>query len=98
MGSVGTAMDGYTMTGQGNNVAHWSNPEYDELLIKAKATKDGPERQALYYKAQEIYADAMPMFTLYHLTQYYACAPGAGGCIPYPSPDVDWSHCYRVKQ
>ena len=98
MGSVGTAMDGYTMTGQGNNVAHWSNPEYDELLIKAKATKDGPERQALYYKAQEIYADAMPMFTLYHLTQYYACAPGAGGCIPYPSTYVDWSHCYRVKQ
>ena len=96
MSAVGTVMDGYTKSGENNNLAHYSNPEYDELLTKAKATPDGPERQALYYKAQEILAEDIPYITLFHLTSYYAAAPGGGGAIPYPSTYVDWSHCYQV--
>lgn len=98
MSGVGIAMDGYTKSGQANNAAHYSNPELDDLLTKAKATKDGPERQALYYKAQEILAEDMPYITLFHVTQYYAAAPGAGGLVAYPLTYVDWSQCYRVKQ
>jgi len=98
MSAVGTAMDGYTKSGQKNNVAHYSNPELDEIMTEAKATVDGPEREALYYKAQEILAEDIPYITLFHVTQYYAAAPGAGGAVPYPTTYVDWSQCYRVKE
>ena len=37
-----------------NNHTNWKNQEFDKLIVKAMTTEDGPQRQALYDKAQKI--------------------------------------------
>ncbi len=50
-----------------NNHTNWKNKVFDELVIKAMTTADGPERQALYDKAQKILLEedtaVLPIYT-----------------------------------
>ncbi len=49
-----------------NNRSRWCQPAFDELLTKAQATTDKPERKALYQAAEAIIAAQVPMVNLAH--------------------------------
>lgn len=53
-----------------SNVARWCNEEFDGLLRDAKKTSDQAERTVLYKKAQVIFKDEAPWFTIAHSVQF----------------------------
>jgi len=53
----------------GSNVAKFCNPAYDELVLKAKSVSKQAERDALYKKAQVIFKEQAPWFTIAHAVQ-----------------------------
>ncbi len=50
----------------GNNRAQWCNEEFNDLVVKAKATTDQNERVKLYEQAQEVFKREAPWATLDH--------------------------------
>ncbi|WP_280116287.1 ABC transporter substrate-binding protein [Leucobacter coleopterorum] len=44
---------------------HYSNDEVTKLMLKGRATPDGPEREAIYRKIQQILADQVPYIPLF---------------------------------
>ncbi|MET3661640.1 ABC transporter substrate-binding protein [Aquamicrobium ahrensii] len=50
----------------GNNRAQWCNEEFNDLVVKAKATTDQAERIKLYEQAQEVFKREAPWATLDH--------------------------------
>ncbi|EXL09255.1 ABC transporter substrate-binding protein [Aquamicrobium defluvii] len=50
----------------GNNRAQWCNEEFNDLVVKAKATTDQAERVKLYEQAQEVFKREAPWATLDH--------------------------------
>lgn len=55
----------------GNNDAHFSNKEYDELIKKAKVESDPSKRFELMKQAEKILLDEMPVIPLYDYTKVY---------------------------
>ncbi len=51
---------------KGANRARWCHKPFDDLLIEAKRTTDPVRRTALYRKAQLIFKQAAPWFTIAH--------------------------------
>ena len=49
----------------GQNFPGWSNPRNDELLNESENTLDQARRVELYYEQQKIWAEAVPVITLY---------------------------------
>lgn len=52
-------------TGMPLNYTFFSNPELDALLDRGRAIPDGPEREALYKKAQDLINEQVPWVYLY---------------------------------
>lgn len=52
-------------TDNGNNRTGWSNSEYDRLIREAAREQDQEKRKNLFYKAEEILWDEMPVVPLY---------------------------------
>jgi len=50
----------------GANRARWCHKPFDDLLIKAKRTTDVAERTRLYKKAQLVFKEEAPWFTIAH--------------------------------
>ena len=50
----------------GYNVAQFCHPEYDDLVYKAKISKDREERKRLYSRAQVVLQEQAPWLTLAH--------------------------------
>jgi peptide/nickel transport system substrate-binding protein len=48
------------------NSANYKNPEYDEIVRKARVATDSSERQRLVYRAQELLARDVPAIFLFH--------------------------------
>jgi len=48
------------------NVSGYHNPEYHDTLVKAAATPNGPERNALYARLEQIVAEDLPWLTISH--------------------------------
>jgi peptide/nickel transport system substrate-binding protein len=44
----------------------WKNPEYHEIITKAKTTSDKEERTKLYRKAQELIHEEVPLINIAH--------------------------------
>src|SRR5258708_25554152 len=44
----------------GNNVSHWCNKEFSDLVQKADIVTDQAERAKLYEKAQAVFHDDIP--------------------------------------
>jgi oligopeptide transport system substrate-binding protein len=59
------------VTGGGNNDAKYSNPAYDDLISKVKASSDKNERFTLMHQAEDILAQDMPIIPLYFYTDLY---------------------------
>jgi len=53
-----------------SNVARWCNEEFDGLLRAAKLTSDQAERTKLYKKAQVIFKQEAPWYTVAHSVQF----------------------------
>ncbi len=53
-----------------SNVARWCNEDFDKLLRDAKKTSNQAERTKLYEKAQVIFKQEAPWFTVAHSVQY----------------------------
>lgn len=56
----------------GNNVAKWCDPEYDELVTRARRSGDRAERERLYRQAQEIFKREAPWVPLAHSIVFMA--------------------------
>ncbi|MGV3003427.1 peptide ABC transporter substrate-binding protein [Vibrio sp. E150_018] len=54
---------------EGLNYGGWSNAEYDEALKQASSAKSEQERNALYQKAEQVFADEMPAIPVYFYTR-----------------------------
>ena len=80
-----------------NNKAKYDNPEVLDLVNKAAATPDGPERQEMYYKIQQIMHDELPYYGTFHMALYIAGQVGTGGTIFFPTNFHDYGLAYRLK-
>jgi dipeptide transport system substrate-binding protein len=53
----------------GGNAAKWCNKDFEDLVVKAKATSDQAERTKLYRQAQVVFKEQAPWFTIAHAVQ-----------------------------
>lgn len=60
--------------GDGCNHSGYNNPEFDELLAKAKASTDYDETTKLYAQAAQLANDDLPIILLGHGTEYSAAS------------------------
>jgi dipeptide transport system substrate-binding protein len=65
----------YTLLGcesaktNGRNVAKFCHQPFEELVLKAKTLSDQKQRAALYMKAQAVFKEQSPWFTIAHAVQ-----------------------------
>lgn len=83
--------------GNRSNGAHYINQEVIDLWAKAAATPDGPERQEMYYRIQEIVADDLPYLPTWHMMLFIGAQKGTGGTIFFPTNYHDYSGAYYIK-
>ena len=67
------------------NSAKYNNPQFDELLGKAKATPNGDERNAIYGQLQDIAAKDCPWVNLSHAKQMAAYSPKVKNFYLHPT-------------
>lgn len=63
------------VTGSGLNEADYSNPQYDDLIAKAKSSADNNERMDLMAQAEKILMDDMPIGPIYFRYRDYVKKP-----------------------
>jgi dipeptide transport system substrate-binding protein len=63
----------------GNNVSHWCNQDFTDLIKKADVVTDPEERASLYEKAQEIYHKDIPGLILADVRGYVAVRDNVQG-------------------
>lgn len=56
----------------GNNDAHYSNPEYDKLIMAAKVETDLPKRTQMLHDAEAILMNDLPILPIYFYTNVVA--------------------------
>ena len=95
--TLANSIKNFTTPGNNSNKACYENQEVIDLVAKAAATPDGPERQEIYYKIQEIMHDDLPYYPTFHMGLYTAAQKGAGGAIYFPSNYHDYGAAYRLK-
>ncbi len=94
---LGSSIKGFVTPGNNSNKACYENQEVVDLLAKAAATPDGPERQEMYYKIQQIMHDELPYYGTFHMALYIGAQKGAGGNILFPTNYHDYGLAYRLK-
>lgn len=84
------------LTGGGNNDAQYANPEYDKLIMAAKASKDPAERMKLMHQAEDIIiGEDYALCPLYFYTQKYMISDRVGGMFYTPLGYFLFSGCYQ---
>jgi peptide/nickel transport system substrate-binding protein len=68
-----------------SNRVHYSNPEFDELLVKGQQTLDQEERMKVYYDAQKILLEDLPWVPLYMPIIKTAVAKRVQGVQMFPT-------------
>lgn len=68
------------------NWATYINPELDKLIEDALKTFDQEKRKVLFWKAQEIISDDLPVIYLFLRDSFFATSKRVQGVKPYPSP------------
>jgi len=59
------------ITDSGNNDAQWSNPEYDALIAKIKASSDQEERFRLMHEAEDMLFEEHILAPIYYYADLY---------------------------
>lgn len=75
----------------GNNRTFWCNEEFDQLIKNSLLTTNVHQRKQLYYKAQQIIADQVPLFPIAHSQRYQARNKSVTGKILNPFGGIDFS-------
>lgn len=65
----------------GNNNAHWKNPQFDQLIKQAKSTSDPAVRVKTMHDAEKLLMDEMPVMPIYHYTVAYMIKPNVKGLV-----------------
>jgi len=99
-GWIGDYLDSMTfmdvfVTDGGNNDAHWSNKEYDELIRKAKMSSDQKERIELMHKAEKILMEEMPICPIYFYVDAFCMKDNIRKLGVSPLGLVDFSEAYK---
>jgi peptide/nickel transport system substrate-binding protein len=69
----------------GRNRGFYKNRELDSLLEQGRSTTNFSKRKIIYDRAQEIIADELPMFSLWHMNNIAAYRKGISGYEMYPN-------------
>ena len=77
-----------------NNFAHFGDADVDAVLDKARVTADGPERKALYFKAQDMLKQKAPWVFLANRKYAYGAQDYIEGFNPSP---FGFHTLYKVK-
>ena len=51
------------------NICRWRNDEFDQVMTASRAAPEGPEREALIIKAQQIFRAEVPAMTYSNVEQ-----------------------------
>jgi dipeptide transport system substrate-binding protein len=81
----------------GNNRAQWCNEEFNDLVVKAKATTDQAERVKLYEQAQEVFKREAPWATLDHSLSVVPMRKEVEGFHQSPLGDFAFEGVYLVE-
>ncbi|NLT14859.1 MAG: peptide ABC transporter substrate-binding protein [Clostridiales bacterium] len=76
---------GLFMTGDGNNDAKYSNPQYDELMNKAAAEPDPQTRSNYMHQAEDIFMADMGTIPLMYYNEFYLQRENITGSWHSPS-------------
>ena len=82
----------YVSAGQGDklglNLSYYNNPQYNDLLAKARVTTDQTVRATNYKSAQKMLADDAPWLFMFHSNFVTAASKKVGGLILNPDQNV----------
>ncbi len=70
------------LTGGGQNVAGYANPEFDALVRRALDQRDRAARHEIYRRAEDILMRDLPIIPLFHYTAQHLVAPSVRGRYP----------------
>ncbi|MEI6876809.1 MAG: ABC transporter substrate-binding protein, partial [Spirochaetota bacterium] len=62
----------------------WQDAKVEKLASDAKSELDNSKRRAMYYQIQELYQQAMPMVTLFHVPYPVAMKKNLKGFVQTP--------------
>ncbi|OEG00084.1 hypothetical protein BHF71_06470 [Vulcanibacillus modesticaldus] len=101
-GWLGDYMDPMTfmdmwVTGGGNNGAHYSNPEYDALIEKAKSTADQKVRLEALAEAEKILMDEAVVAPIYFYTRVFIQQDYVKGVVRHGDGATDFTWTYIEK-
>ncbi len=68
----------------GSNRAQWCNPEFEDLIQRAKVTSDVAERTALYEEAQVVFKREAPWVTIAHSVVFMPLRKEVTGYVMNP--------------
>lgn len=74
----------FVTTGGGINDSHFSHPDMDEMMNKARVLPSSDDRKALYDDAMVMMLDELPRLFLYHVTWIWAYNDNLKGFVAYP--------------
>lgn len=86
------------MTGNGNNIAKYSNPQYDALIKQAKETGDQKVRMEAMHKAEDILSQDVPVAPIYNYTQPYQLKDYVKGVEIQPDGSFTFTHAYLTQK
>ena len=79
-------------TNNGNNDGKYSNPEYDELIAKARMTADKAEHYQLLHEAEQLLLNDMAMIPIAYQNDFWLQKPELQGT--WHSPYGYWYFMY----
>jgi len=82
------------MIGGGNNYAGYSNPVFDELVVKARTEPDTAKRLELYKQCYDIIKEDVPFIPLHTTNNQYVVNAKIGGWTPHSLYRTPWSKLY----
>ena len=84
----------------GNNDTGWNNPQYNDLIAKAKNEKDNWLRMTLLHQAEEVLMDELPILPIYFYTRPLMIKPWLKDYISslLGYTDFKWAYVEGNKQ
>jgi oligopeptide transport system substrate-binding protein len=85
------------VTGNGNDDAFYSNPEYDKLIGEIKASSDNTVRFEKMHEAETILGNDMPIIPIYYYTDPYLLSDSLKGVYTAPTGSKYFMYCETVQ-
>lgn len=82
------------ITGGGNNRTGWSSPRYDALIAQASVERDPEKRNAIFFEAESILLDELPILPIYTYTNKYLKDSALKGWHPNVLGYTDYTTLY----